>query len=329
MSFDEFISELKRVKGIVDDELRRYREMFKGPLDLVEAAFHLPLSGGKRVRPFILIKSAGLFGKDIEEALPAAIAIELLHNFTLIHDDIMDRDEFRRGVKTTHVLFGESVAIIAGDYLFSIVFNILSKNYDQHVVKSLVELYSNASNLICMGQTMDILPDKYIVDEDNYLEMIYLKTGALIEASAVAGGIIGGASGEELGALRRYGERIGVAFQISDDILGVIGDPKVTGKPVGSDVRNGKRTILVIKGLKRMDEDDKKVFLEVYGNEASSDEEVRRAIDILVSTGVIDEMRSYLYKLYEEALEALEVFPESDDKKYLIDIARFIIERER
>jgi geranylgeranyl diphosphate synthase type I len=314
---------------MVDRAIKQFKDGLEAPSILLDAAFHLVLSGGKRVRPFILIKSSELFGVKIEYSLPAAVSIELLHNFTLIHDDIMDRDEYRRGVKTTHVLYGDSVAIIAGDYLFSQVFHILSSNYDDVVAGKLVNLFSQASNQICMGQTMDVLPDKYIFSKDSYLDMVYLKTGALIEASAVAGGIIGGASSRELDALKRYGGRIGIAFQISDDILGIIGDPKVTGKPVGNDIRNGKKTLLVLEALERMDDDEREFFNSVFGSSTSSDEDVRKAIDIIVSTGVIEESRRYMRRLYSEAVDALSLFDDSLPKRYLIDMAKFIIERRK
>ncbi len=322
-------SEMKRIKDLVDKEIRGIKSTIEGPTDLVEASFHLVLSGGKRVRPFILIKSAELFGSTIDRAMPAAVAIELLHNFTLIHDDIMDRDEYRRGVKTTHIVYGEPVAIIAGDFLFSYVFYILSKNYPPDIGLKLVELYSNASNLICMGQTMDVLPDKYIGSPDEYLEMIYRKTGALIEASAVAGGVVGGASEEGLKALQEFGSKIGIAFQIADDILGIVGDPKVTGKPVGNDIRNGKKTILVLSALERMDEPSRRRFLRVFGNLGCSEEEVMEAIDLIVSTGAIEDSREFMKSLYNDSIDALRTLPESEAREYLMEMARFIIYRDK
>jgi geranylgeranyl diphosphate synthase type I len=322
-------SELGRVKRVVDGEIESLRSSITGPKDLIDASFHLVLSGGKRVRPFILIKAAELFSVPISRSIHAAVAIELLHNFTLIHDDIMDRDEYRRGVKTTHIVFGEPVAIIAGDFLFSQVFYILSRNYPPDIGLRLVELFSNASNMICMGQTMDVLPMKYIDDAERYLEMVYMKTGALIEASAVAGGVIGGGDDGDLTSLKTFGGKIGVAFQIADDILGVIGDPRVTGKPVGNDIRNGKRTILVLSAMEKMDSASRRRFLEVFGNSDSSEEDVREAIDLVVSTGVIESSRDYMESLYMESIEALSDFPDSDAKSYLIEMARFIIHREK
>lgn len=323
------MAELNRFRSNINRYIAGLKGALDAPKDLIDASFHLVLSGGKRVRPFILVKSAELFGVVEGDAMPAAAAIELLHNFTLIHDDIMDRDEFRRGVKTTHVLYGEPLAIVAGDYLFSLVFKLLADNYPHDVSSQLVKLYAEASMLICGGQTMDILPNKYVGKSDDYMEMVYQKTGALIEASAVAGGIVGGAGEKELNYLRTFGRKIGVAFQIADDILGIIGDPKVTGKPVGNDIRNGKRTLIVLIAESRMDGDERRVFESVFGREDASDNEISSIVRIFDRHGVFDEARKLMYSLYSDALSALSNLPASEAREYLEYLGRYIIEREK
>ena len=326
---DVLMDEMKRFKEVINGYIHDLKSGLEGPRDLIEASFHLVLSGGKRVRPFILVKAAELFGVSEEETLPAAVSIELLHNFTLIHDDIMDRDEFRRGVKTTHVLYGEPLAIVAGDYLFSLVFKLLTDNYSSEVASRLVELYAEASMLICRGQTMDILPDKYIHVSSDYMEMVYQKTGALIEASAVAGGVIAKVSSEELGYLRTFGKKIGIAFQIADDILGVVGDPKVTGKPVGNDIRNGKRTLIVLLAESRMDAKERRMFDGVFGRLDASDEDIAKVVEIFDKHNVFSDARDLMNKLYGEALDALRKLPPTKARTYLEYLSRFIIEREK
>lgn len=325
----ELLKELKRIRNMVDEEIVKIKNSIDGPADLIESSFYLILSGGKRIRPFILIKSAELFDVDIDKSLPAAVAIELLHNFTLIHDDIMDKDVYRRGVKTTHVMFGEPIAIIAGDFLFSNVFSILSRYYPTGIAAKLVDVYSKTSNLICMGQTMDILPSKYIDSSETYIDMIYKKTGALMEASALSGGLIGGASEEEANALREYGRKIGIAFQIADDILGIIGKPEVTGKPVGSDIRNGKHTLLVLNAMGKMTLQQRTFFKKVFGNEDADEDDVKKAIEFIVESGVIEDARRSMEALYLNSVNSLNIFPESDAKQYLIEVSHFIIHRER
>ena len=327
MNRNMLVKELKSIKSIVDEEIKKIKASIEGPEDLVNSSFHLILSGGKRIRPFILIKSAELFDVDINYSLPAAVAIEFLHNFTLIHDDIMDKDEYRRGVKTTHIVYGEPIAIIAGDFLFSNVFNILARSYPPEIAIKLVAIYSNASNLICDGQTRDVLPSKYINSPEAYMDMIYKKTGALIEASVVSGGVIGEASERELEALRNYGRKIGIAFQIADDILGIIGKPEITGKPVGSDIRNGKHTLLVLNAIKKLSTNEKILFNKVFGNEHAKDDDLNKVIESIVATGVIEEARKEMESLYLSSLRSLDIFSQSDAKNYLVEIAHFIIYR--
>lgn len=319
--------ELERIKKLIDKELVNLKETIEGPEDLREASFHLVVSGGKRIRPFILIKAAEIYGVEIKEALPAALAVELLHNFTLIHDDIIDRDEYRRGVKTTHVLYGEPLAIVAGDFLFSLLFYILSTSYSPHISSKLVKVLSETCKYICYGQTMDLLPQKHLKSVDDYLKMAYLKTGALFEASAKCGGLIGGGGEGEVDALAEYGRKIGLAFQIVDDILGVYGDPRVTGKPVGSDILNGKTTIVILKALPKIDDYERKIFNKVFGNRSATEEEIHQVLEIVRRKCDLPDIITMLNTFYREAITALNVLPDCEAKKDLINVADFIIKR--
>ncbi|MEM0057024.1 MAG: polyprenyl synthetase family protein [Candidatus Geothermarchaeota archaeon] len=319
--------ELERIKELIDRELINLKKTVEGPEELKESSFHLIMSGGKRIRPFILIKAAEIYGVEIKEALPAALAVELLHNFTLIHDDIIDKDEYRRGVKTTHVLYGEPLAIVAGDFLFSLLFHILSTSYPPHISSKLVEILSETCKYICYGQTMDLLSQKHLKSIDDYLRMAYLKTGALFEASAKCGGVIGGGKEDEINGLAEYGGKIGLAFQIVDDILGIYGDPKVTGKPIGSDILNGKTTIVILKALPKIDEYERRTFDKVFGNRSATEEEVYQALEIVRKRCDLSDIISMLNTLYKEAIAALSVLPDCEAKKDLITVAEFIIKR--
>jgi len=327
----EFKTDFNRItmnlRNIVNQAISDYIQEVKAPSKLLDASFHLIKSGGKRIRPIILIEITELLGGSVEEAVPAGISVEFLHNFTLIHDDIMDRDEFRRGVKTTHVLYGDSMALLAGDFLFSIVFNILSKSYDNEKTKKLVKVFSWASMEICKGQAMDIEPDMYIKSVEDYLEMIYLKTASLIEASAVAGAIVADAY-EYSEVIKSFGRKIGIAFQIADDLLGILGDPKKTGKPVGNDIRNGKKTLPVLYTFEHADKEQLAEFKRVFGSSKASDEEINHVVDIIKSVGAIDYSRDYMYKLADEAIQLLKRFPSSEARDYLEDLVRFIVYRE-
>jgi len=328
------MSEWEHVRSLVNDELNNIRNSLDVPSDLREAAFHLISAGGKRIRPFILMLSGGLFDVEYRESLPAATSVELLHNFTLIHDDIMDRDEFRRGIPTTHVKFGEEVALVAGDFLFSYLHHYLVSRYSSmgkspKLIVDIISILSEAMNNICVGQIMDILPEKYINSVDDYLRMVYCKTAALIEASACIGGMLGGCSESELEYLRNFGKNIGMAFQIADDILGVFGDPKVTGKPVGSDIRMGKRTLIVLFAEERMGEDERRVFRRVFGNREASDRDVMKAIKIIEGLKVLDDVKAVMYKLKDKALSFLRKLPRSIYREHLECLSEYIVTRQK
>lgn len=327
-SMDRFWGIYNNYKDRVDSYISIHLENLVGPDLLKRASSHLILSGGKRIRPVLTLSITELLGGDVENALPAASAIEFLHNFTLIHDDIMDRDEFRRGVKTTHILFGESLAILAGDYLFSMVFGIIARNYSGEKARLLTKLLAEASENICIGQAMDINPDKYVRNEEEYLRMIYLKTASLIEAATASGAVLADRY-DDIEMFRNFGNYIGVAFQIADDILGLIGDPKITGKPVGNDIRNGKRTLPVLYSLNRMSSGEREKFLNVFGDAEASDEEVSEAIKLVVDHGGVEYSRSLMRSYADKAIKILMSFDESETREFLINLVEFIVSRER
>ncbi len=327
-------NEWVNVKKMVDEEIKKIAEEIIFPEDLKSAAFHLINAGGKRIRPFMLMLSAATFGVPYKVSLPAAVSIELLHNFTLIHDDIMDKDEYRRGVPTTHVTYGEPMAILAGDFLFSHLHKYLIEKYlelgvSRDVIINVILALSEAMDNICYGQTMDLMPKKYIKTIDDYLRMVYYKTASLIEVSTYIGAILGTNEPDKINKLRTYGKNIGIAFQIADDILGIYGDTKVTGKPVGNDIRMGKHTILVMMALNKMSEEEKKIFLNIFGNMSATDDQIKIAIDILNKYNVRREATKIMENLASEAIKALRGLPDNKYKQYLEELSYFIIYREK
>lgn len=304
------------------------------PRTLTSASRHLLGAGGKRLRPVLALVSCEAVGGKAYDAMEAATALELLHTFTLIHDDIMDRDDFRRNVKTVHRAWGEPMAIIAGDALFAKVFEAVAKNAKRrglspsHTVE-LFETISRASFEICQGQALDIIFEGRVrVEESEYMEMVSRKTGALMEASTKVGALLGGGKPREVGALARYGRLIGMAFQIQDDMLGVAGEQEKFGKPVGSDIREGKRTLIAVRALKTASRGDRAELLRTLGNEDASKAEIRRAISILRKTGAIDYAARRARELVEEAKSKLGVLRDSKAKRFLLELADFTIGRE-
>ena len=290
---------LKKQQEIINSALDKWLPLPHGPSGpVVDAIRYSLMSGGKRIRPILLIAAAGATGGDQKALLPAACAFECIHTYSLIHDDLpaMDNDDLRRGRPTCHKVYGEAIAILAGDGLLTYAFELMCKpeltqNISPLLLKDAVFLLAKAAGVSGMvgGQTADILMEGQPVDAEALSFIHSHKTGSLIQTSVEIGGLLGKASDEELYYLKRYGESLGLAFQIKDDLLDVEGDQEILGKPVGSDNRNFKATYPALFGLK---------------------ETKRRAQELL-----------------EKALSELECF--DDRAEPLRSIARYIIKRDR
>lgn len=319
---------------MVEREIEHWIPREVEPEVLMKAARHLLEAGGKRFRPCLTLTACEAVGGKAEDALETAAALELLHNFTLIHDDIMDRDEFRRNVKTVHVLWGEPMAIIAGDALFAKVFEAVAANAKRLGLdsKRVVELYdtiSKASFELCQGQALDMLFEgRSDVSEEEYMHMVGWKTGALIKASAKVGALLGKGKPEQVQALAEYGRLIGIAFQIQDDVLGVAGEKEKFGKPIGSDIRERKQTLIVVRALATASRKDRALLLRVFGKKDASKAEINVAIGVLKHTGAIDYVAEKAQELVAEAKSKLEVLPSSRAKEILSELADFTIKRE-
>ena len=219
--------------------------------NLNDAMRYSVLGGGKRIRPFLVAECSKFFDTDEDEIMQIAAAIELLHVYSLVHDDLpsLDNDDLRRGKPSTHKYFSEAIAILVGDALQALSFEILSETYKKIKKIDQINLINSFAQYVGQygmvgGQAIDIDINQNDLSLDKLLEMYKLKTANLISFSCQVGGIISGAEQKKINALKNFGNNIGIAFQISDDILDVIGDEKVTGKRVGSDLKNNKKTFL-------------------------------------------------------------------------------------
>ncbi len=311
----------KNILQKIDEELKTYVDRDD---KLYNASKHLLFAGGKRIRPYLTVITYMLKKDNIEEVLPAAAAVELIHNYTLIHDDIMDNDDTRRGKPTVHVVYGEPMAILAGDLLYAKAFEAVSRIKDNKKAHEVLKILSKACVEVCEGQAMDMKFESYYPTMEEYLEMIRKKTGALLEASVEIGAVMADCNEEERDTLKEYAKRIGLTFQIQDDILDLIGDKNKIGKPVGSDIREGKKTIIVIHALKTLDEGKKKRLLEILGNKNIGDEEIKEAIEILKPS--IEYAKDLMKQKTEEAKNYLKIF-DKDKRKVLEDLADFIMSR--
>ena len=233
----------------------------------------------------------------------------------------------RRGMPSVHKVWGDDVAILAGDTLFSKAFEIIvgteGTSSDQN--NKALATVADACVKICEGQASDMsFEERFDVSEDEYMEMIFKKTGALIAAATKAGAIMGGASDEVIDAMYEYGRLIGLAFQIQDDYLDIAADEETLGKPIGSDIGKGKMTIIAIKGLAG---DDSGRLLEILKDENNSQEDIDEAVEILTNCGAIEYARNLAQESVTQAKEVLEILDDSPSKQVLADIADFVLER--
>lgn len=303
-----------------------------GPKNLYDASIHLTKAGGKKIRPVLAILSSQVAGGTQKNAIKTAAAIELIHTFSLIHDDIMDDDKLRRGQASVHVKWGEPIAILAGDTLFSKAFETVLKaredvkSYEQ--VNKALEVVVDSCIQICKGQAYDMnFEGNFDVSEEEYMSMIYQKTSALIAAATKAGAIMGGANDKEIQALFEYGELIGLAFQIQDDFLDVVSDESSLGKPVGSDIVEGKMTLMVVHTLEIANDPDKERLIEILKMKDSGKAEVDEAIAIFDKYGSIDYAQTLALDNVRNAKELLKIFKDSEAKHALRLLADYVLER--
>ncbi|NLM28838.1 MAG: polyprenyl synthetase family protein [Methanomicrobiales archaeon] len=305
----------------MDKVINRYFGDLHG--DLFKASAHLLLAGGKRLRPAVVILSADAVKRgSSDDLLPAALALELTHNFTLIHDDIMDGDATRRGVPTVHTVWGEPTAILAGDVLYAKAFEFicLSDAADTAKVRATTMLARTCTD-ICDGQSMDIaFETREDVSEMEYLEMVSKKTGVLYGAAAAIGGILAGANPIQADALYQFGVNSGIAFQIQDDLIDLYASSEKSGKDQASDIREGKQTLIAIKAR------EKGLDLSSYRRELTP-EEIAEVITLLENAGIIDEVRAIAVRRATVAKEALSILPDSEERRLLAEIADFFIDR--
>ncbi|MFH0967018.1 MAG: polyprenyl synthetase family protein [Methanobacteriota archaeon] len=291
--------------------------------ELSKAANHLLFAGGKRLRPVLFKLAADTIRPGTaSDILPAGIALEVTHNFTLIHDDIMDGDATRRGKPTVHTIWGEPTAILAGDVLYARSFALICDAMapDAAKVRATVML-ANTCEEICEGQQLDIsFETRQDVTRDEYLDMVTKKTGVLYGASAAMGALLAGAGEPQIDALYRYGCSIGAAFQIQDDIIDLMATAEKSGKDQASDIREGKQTILAITAR------EKGIDLAPY-RRALNQDEISSLIAMLEKAGVIAEVQETADRMVRDALAGLSILRECPERQLLSDLAYFFIQR--
>ncbi|WP_287489827.1 polyprenyl synthetase family protein [Methanothrix soehngenii] len=293
------------------------------PRGLYEASRHLVDSGGKRLRPSMLLLAAEAAGGEALALAPAAVSIELVHNFTLIHDDIMDNADVRRGRPAVHKIWGQSGAILAGDTLYSKAFQVLGMTAaSPERILGAMNMLSRTCTAICEGQWLDMeFESKDRVTENEYMEMIEKKTGVLYGASAGMGGLLAGASPEVVRALDEFGRLTGMGFQLQDDVIDLLTPEEVSGKRQGGDLIEGKKTLIMIHAFAN------DVVVPVFSKKDASAVEIFRSISILEGSGSIEYARSRAEEMVAQGKRALDVLPPSSATETLLELADYMIRR--
>lgn len=286
-------------------------------------------SSGKRFRPLLALLTCEAFCGDYRPALPLALTFELAHSASLVQDDIIDRSELRRSQPSVYAEYGVARAILVSDILIFEIFGQLADlerwNLAPQRLYMLLKLISGASKDTIFGEYLQMeMALRGDVSEDKYFEMVKKKTGALLAASAASGAVIGGGAADKVDAMYRFGEKLGVAYQLQDDLLDMIGRPGEIGKPIFKDLEGRNSNIVVIHALANAGEDDRNRILELWGKDGISREDIKAARSILLKTGSIDYTLKLAAKMTDESRQALRVLKPSPARHKLLELTYYI-----
>lgn len=321
---DVFLKKFNRMHSIehYSSEFIKYLESkttAKEPINLYEPINYILGLGGKRLRPVLVLMTAEVFGCDYKKALDAALAIEVFHNFSLVHDDIMDDAPLRRGKETVHEKWDINTGILSGDAMLINAYQ-LFENYEGETFRDLAKLFSKTALEVCEGQQYDVdFETRDDVTQEEYLKMIKYKTAVLVAAAMKMGGIVAGASMEEQNDIYEFGRDLGVAFQLQDDYLDAFGDPKTFGKQVGGDIIENKKTFLYLKAVELGTKDQQKELSNLFSiHPKDSEDKVNTVKEIFSQTGAALRTQKEIEVYTEKAFSVLERLTISDEKKNLL-----------
>ena len=313
-------------------ENRLQQEKFtRQPYQLYEPILYTLQLEGKRIRPVLTLIACELFGGNIEDALPQAMAIELFHNFTLIHDDIMDNAPLRRGKQSVFKKWDPNIAILSGDTLFALAYQYVQKA-NKSILPDILDIFNKTAIEVCEGQQYDLNYEiKNHVSVEQYTEMIRLKTAVLFSASLKIGALIGGASMQDANNLCDFGINIGIVFQLKDDLLDTFGEEQVFGKKTGRDILSNKKTFLYLKALEIASEADRKRLINIYSsNEMEKDQKVKTVKSIFQKLDVARLTSDEINKYFNRGLKSLEkVNVDQEEKQKLLVVAQKMVNRNK
>lgn len=299
------------------------------PESLYKPVSYILESKGKRLRPLLVLLSAKAVGGNFKDVYNAAVAVEMLHNFTLVHDDIMDKADKRRGRLTLHKKYDLSTAILAGDSLLSVAYEFLLKDCNGNS-KEVLDSFTKGLIEVCEGQSLDTdFEQRSHVSIDEYIEMIRKKTAAMAGMCCEIGAYLGGGSSKQIKALFNFGINIGIAFQIQDDLLDIAGDEKDFGKTVGGDLITGKKTYLFLKALGKSKGEDKGALQKVIERKGIRTNQVKRYKELYIKLGVLNEASAEIKQYTNKALKSLKLITDEGSREMLHWLADSLIKRNR
>ena len=300
------------------------------PAELYEPIKYILALGGKRMRPALLLMACDFFGGNVNKAISPALAIEVFHNFTLMHDDIMDNAPLRRGKTTVHERWNNNVGILSGDVMLIEGYKLMM-NVDQHLLRPILNIFNETAVGVCEGQQLDMeFETRNDVSIDQYINMIRLKTAVVLGGALKIGALIGGASDKDAVLLHTFGEQLGVAFQLQDDILDVYGDPEKFGKQVGGDIISNKKTYLLLKALELANPTQKAELKQwLSASPSDSKEKVAVVTEIYNQLQIRRYAEEAMHAYADKAFAALDAIRQPEDhKQYLRDFADGLMVRE-
>jgi len=318
---------LEAIRGFVEADMHAVDEVIRARLSsevalIRQVAEYIIGGGGKRLRPMLLLLSAGAFGYRGPHRHELAAVVEFIHTATLLHDDVVDESELRRGRATANALFGNSAAVLVGDFVYSRAFQMMVEVDSLRVLRVLAD----ATNVIAEGEVMQLVnchnPD---IEEQGYLEVIRCKTAKLFEAATRLGAILGAAPREQEDAIAEYGTRLGTAFQLIDDVLDYSGEQAVIGKNLGDDLAEGKPTLPLIYAIKHGSAQQAQLVRHAVEQGGRGD--LAAVVEAIRSTGALDYARAQAQRESRAACEALARLPHSRQREYLLQLADFAVTR--
>ncbi len=305
---------ITEIQQLITDKLEK--EPLQGtPKSLYEPIGYIMSNGGKRLRPALVVMAAQLFGEPDERVLDAALGIEIFHNFTLMHDDIMDQAPIRRGKSTVHTRWDVNTAILSGDTMMVMAYDLFLRNHNAQLPEVLCT-FNQTAREVCEGQQYDMdFEKRENVSIEEYLEMIRLKTSVLMAASLKIGGLLGGAPANDLENLYCFGEKIGLAFQLKDDLLDIFGDIYKFGKQTGNDIITNKKTYLLVKCMAEASPEDKAELLRWLTVFDAPAEKIATVTSLYQKYHIEQQTNETIENLYREGMQFLERIETSPERK--------------